>query len=134
MQLSNFLLNSFTRFESVVIPPTLSKRECIDAYTHLIYESSDASVRDSYSASISYSKGALVNWLTNDCADADTIKIVFGQYTASFKEAAELIFDEDVTNNIIVGKITAILVAVKNNAEVSAFDLGSIDPNPPSNN
>jgi hypothetical protein len=115
--------------QGVVLPVTVNKNYCTEAFKDLITESSDTAVKDSYTESVVFGKQGLIDWLNNDCNDADLIKISFGRYTSAFKEDIAAAFNsQELTDRVKVGRLTTILVACNGNEEVGSYNVGTLQP------
>lgn len=129
MTKSQLLMKHFMMRRDVVVPAEIDKGSCFSAFESLISNSTDEAVAASYTKSVSYGRNELFSWLENECAEATRIEVTFGQYTQAFKDDVITVFNNpSLTSKVVVGRTTCILVAFKDNEELSAFDLGTLEP------
>ena len=117
---------------SKAIKLTNAVQSCATVFNELYLNSTHNDIRNSAKKAIVYNKAALQNWLTS--IDASQIRVTFGIYTQEFKEEMNA-SHPTFADNVIVGKLTAILYACDDNGDSiggddACFDLGTLDPNP----
>ena len=123
---------------SVIIPAT-GIESCSTAFENNVTNgtSLEAIHTATNTKSIAFDKAEMESWLKG--IDADTIKVVPGLYTTTFKNAIAEYFegnpnkDEYVSYiNDNLGRMTSFLVAYKSDTIISgdsaAFNLGTIEP------